>query len=316
VRSQGSAAIREIALVSSSFDLRPLGRRLAERRPDWRLCVWPEQGWEQAEMVVGWNCPPGVYDRMRNLRLVHGIASGADNLIAGQDLRGVPVCRVVDEQQARGMVEYVHWGVLNFHRGFDLALRQQQEQSWSRPAFKPAASCRVGVMGLGELGGRVALALATQGYSVSGWSRTHRKFPGIESFAGHQQRDVFLAGLDILVCLLPLTEQTRGILNAATFAALRPGAALVHCGRGEHLDTGALASTLRSGHLRGAIVDVFPNEPLAAGDPLWTTPGLWVTPHMATLATPDAIVDQIMENARRLEGGLPLLRRVDLSRGY
>lgn len=308
--------IREVTLVSSSFDLRPLGQRLAERRPDWRLRVWPESGWEQAEMLVGWNCPPGVYETMRNLRLVHGIASGADNLIAGQDLRGLPVCRVVDEKQARGMVEYVQWGVLHFHRGFDQALRQQQEQRWSRPAFKPAAACRVGVMGLGELGGRVALALAAQGYTVSGWSRTMRAFPGIASFAGDAQRDAFLAGVDVLVCLLPLTGQTRGILGASTFAALPRGAALVHCGRGEHLDPAALVAALTSGHLRGAIVDVFPNEPLPPGDPLWTAPGLWVTPHMATLATPDVIIDQIVENARRLEAGQPLLRQVDLSRGY
>lgn len=308
--------IREVALVSASFDLRPLGRQLSARRPDWRLRVWPEEGWEQADMLVGWNCPPDVYAPMRQLRLVHGIASGADNLIAGQDLRGLPVCRVVDEAQARGMVEYVLWGVLHFHRGFDQALRQQRERRWQRPAFTSAASCRVGVMGLGELGGRVALALAAQGYSVSGWSRTVRAFPGIASFAGEAQREAFLAGVDVLVCLLPLTPQTRGILGAKTLAALPRGAALVHCGRGEHLDPPALAQALASGQLRGAIVDVFPNEPLPPDDPLWSAPGLWITPHMATLATPDAIVDQIIENAQRLESGQALLRQVDLSRGY
>lgn len=311
-----AGAIREVTLASASFDMQPLSRQLAAQRPDWRLRVWPEPGWEQAELLVGWNCPPGVYQPMHRLRLVHGIASGADNLIAGQDLRGLPVCRVVDETQARGMVEYVQWGVLHFHRGFDQALRQQQERRWSRPAFKPAASCRVGVMGLGELGGRVALALAAQGYSVSGWSRSPRNYPGIASFAGEAQRQAFLAGLDVLVCLLPLTQHTRGILGAETFAALPRGAALVHCGRGEHLDPAALAQALTVGQLRGAIVDVFPNEPLPPDDPLWTLPGLWVTPHMATLATPDAIVEQILENAQRLETGQPLLRRVNLARGY
>lgn len=311
-----AGAIREVALVSSSFDMRPLGRELAARRPDWRLRVWPEEGWEQADLLVGWNCPPGVYQSMDRLRLVHGIASGADNLIVGQELRGLPVCRVVDETQARGMVEYVLWGVLHFHRGFDQALRQQRERRWSRPAFKPAASCRVGVMGLGELGGRVALALAAQGYAVSGWSRTQRAYPGVSSFAGEAEREAFLAGLDVLVCLLPLTSQTRGILGADTFAALPRGAALVHCGRGEHLDPSALAQALASGHLRGAIVDVLPKEPLPPDDLLWQVPGLLITPHMATLATPDAIVEQILENAQRLESGQTLLRRVDLSRGY
>ena len=147
---------------------------------------------------------------------------------------------------------------------------------------------------------------------MSGWSRTPRSFPGIASFAGDAERDAFAADLDVLVCLLPLTEPTRGILGASIFAAMPRGAALVHCGRREHLDPTALVSALTSGRLRGAIVDVFPNEPLSVGDPLWAAPGLFVTPHMATLATPDVIV----ENAQRLETGQPLLRQVDVSRGY
>lgn len=310
------AAIREVALVSSSFDMRPLGRELASRRPDWRLHVWPEPGWEQAELLVGWNCPPGVYAPMHRLRLVHGIAAGADNLLAGQELRGVPVCRVIDEAQARGMVEYVLWSVLHFHRGFDQALRQQQERVWQRPRLRSAEDFRVGIMGLGALGGRAALALAAQGYTVSGWSRSARSFPGIASYAGEAQRERFLAELDLLVCLLPLTAQTRGILGGATLAALPRGAALVHCGRGEHLVPQDLVDALASGRLRGAIVDVFPEEPLPAADPLWRTPGLWVTPHMATLAGPEVIVEQILENARRLEAGQPLLRQVDTGKGY
>jgi glyoxylate/hydroxypyruvate reductase A len=308
--------IREVALVSSSFDLRPLGGQLAQRRPDWRLHLWPQPGWEQAELLIGWNCPPGVAGAMPRLRLVHAISAGVDNLIAGQDLRGVPVCRVMDESQARGMVEYVQWGVLHFHRGFDQVLRQQAQRRWARPPLRAAAACRVGIMGLGELGARVALALAAQGYAVSGWSRSARSLPGIATFAGEAQRAAFLAELDVLVCLLPLTDETRGILGEATFAALPSGAAVVHCGRGEQLDPSALARALRSGRLRGAIVDVFPTEPLPADDPLWDTPGLWVTPHMATLAPPEVIVEQILENARRLEAGQALLRQVDVGRGY
>ncbi|QJW85152.1 hypothetical protein HK414_22070 [Ramlibacter terrae] len=183
-----AGAIRDVALVSASFDLRPLGRELHERRPDWRLHLWPEPGWEEADLLVGWNCPPGVYPPMHRLRLVHAIAAGADNLIAGQALPEAPVCRVIDEAQARGMVEYVLWSVLHFHRGFDQALRQQQSQRWQRPRLRAAAECRVGIMGLGELGGRAASALAAQGYSVSGWSRRSRSFPGIATYAGDSER--------------------------------------------------------------------------------------------------------------------------------
>lgn len=311
-----AGAIRDVALVSSTFDLRPLGRELGERRPDWRLHLWPEPGWQDADLLVGWNCPPDVYPTMHKLRLVHGIAAGADNLIAGNALPDAPVCRVIDEAQARGMVEYVLWSVLHFHRGFDQALRQQRERRWQRPRLRAAATCRVGIMGLGELGGRTASALAAQGYTVSGWSRSTRSFPGIATYAGDAERARFLSELDVLVCLLPLTSATRGILDRHTFDALPKGAALVHCGRGEHLVPADLVQALESGHLRGAIVDVFPEEPLPADDPLWTTPGMLVTPHMATLASPGVIVEQILENARRLEAGLPLLRQVDVRRGY
>lgn len=305
VLRSGGAAVPRVGFASARFDMRPLAELLRTARPDWQVRVWPEPGWEAADVAVCWDTPAGLYAQMPRLRLVHGIAAGVDNIVR-EDMRGVPVCRVVDAQQVQGMVEYVLWSVLYFHRAFDQVLRQQRQGQWLRPVLRPAAALCVGVAGLGAMGLAVARALVAQGYRVRGFSRTPRTLEGVDCFAGDAQWPAFLGALDLLVCALPLTACTRGILARPVFEALPRGAALVHVGRGEQLHTGDLREALASGQLRGAVVDVFPQEPLAADDALWATPGLVATPHMATMASPQAIVQQIAANVERLLCGAPL----------
>ena len=163
---------------------------------------------------------------------------------------------------------------------------------------------------------RIDARLPALGYTVSGWARTPREVPGITVFSGEEQYDAFLAQTDVLVCLLPLTEQTRGILGHRTFDALPRGAALIHCGRGEHLVEGELLAALESGQLRGAVVDVFEQEPLPPDHPLWSAPGVVVTPHMATMATYDVVVRQVVRNIAQLRAGAALFNQVDTARGY
>lgn len=171
-------------------------------------------------------------------------------------------------------------------------------------------------MGLGELGGLVAQQLAAMGYAVGGWSRTPRSLDGVQTFSGDQGLQPFLARTDVLVCLLPLTDATRGILGADCFAALPAGAALIHCGRGEHLVVDDLLAALDSGQLRGAVLDVFETEPLPAEHALWRAPGVVVTPHMASMAGFDVVVRQIADNVARLRAGEPLQHQVDTVHGY
>jgi len=302
-----------VAFISASFDMGPLAARLRAMRPQWRILVWPESGWEEAEVAVGWDVPRGIYAQMPRLALVHGIAAGVDNLIGGHDLRHLAVCRVIDAAQTRGMVDYVLWGVLYFQRFFGEVLAQQRRGEWRRPPLRDASGCRVGIMGMGAMGANVALALAARGYRVSGFSRTLRPVEGVETFAGEAQWHAFLAPLDILVCTLPLTPATRNILSRETFDRLPHGAALIHAGRGEQLVAEDLREALKSGRLRGAVVDVFAREPLPPDDPSWRTPGLVVTPHMATLASPETILSQIADNVGRLMRGEVLNHRVDVS---
>lgn len=305
-----------VALLSRSVNLDFIRPMLVAANPSLDVVTWPDPRCLEAEVAVCWNSPAGTYAQMPNLRLVHSIAAGVDNVIGEQEVGSLPVCRVVDPMLAEGMLQFVLWGVLHFHRKLDQAMANQKSQKWTRPMQTPASSCRVGLMGMGELGGHIASRLPLLGYPVSGWARTPRTIPGVTMFSGDQGYDDFLRQTDVLVCLLPLTPQTRSILGERTFSALPRGAALIHCGRGEHLVEADLIAALNSGQLRGAIVDVFEKEPLPDDHPLWTTPGVVVTPHMATMATFDVVVQQVVRNIAQMHEGAPYFNQVDMTRGY
>jgi len=305
-----------VALISQSAKLDYFVPLLREAAPELEVVVWPDPAFREAEVAMCWNAPAGVYAQMPRLRLVHSIAAGVDNVVAGQDLRGLPVCRVVDPKLAEGMVQYVLWSVLHFHRRLDLAQANQRARIWQRPPLQAASECCVGLMGLGQLGTPIARALLGLGYAVNGWSRSAHALDGLTLYRGAEALPAFLAATDVLVCVLPLTEATRGILNRDTFAALPRGAAIVNCGRGEHLVVPDLLAALDSGQLRGAVLDVFAHEPLPADDPLWAAPGVVVTPHMATMASSSVVAQQVAQNVRRLIAGEPLVNQVDPGRGY
>lgn len=305
-----------VALISQSAKLDYFVPLLREAAPELEVVVWPDPAFREAEVAMCWNAPAGVYAQMPRLRLVHSIAAGVDNVVAGQDLRGLPVCRVVDPKLAEGMVQYVLWSVLHFHRRLDLAQANQRARIWQRPPLQAASECCVGLMGLGQLGTPIARALLGLGYAVNGWSRSAHALDGLTLYRGAEALAAFLAATDVLVCVLPLTEATRGILNRDTFAALPRGAAIVNCGRGEHLVVPDLLAALDRGQLRGAVLDVFAHEPLPADDPLWAAPGVVVTPHMATMASSSVVAQQVAQNVRRLIAGEPLVNQVDPGRGY
>lgn len=267
--------------------------------------------------AVCWGPPAGSLGNLPALGLVHSIGSGVDHLASDPSRPPqIPVCRVVDPAHTQGMTEYVHWAVLYFHRHLDRALANQAARCWTRLPQRHASEVAVGVMGLGALGAPIARHLARAGYAVRGWARSARQVAGVDTFAGPAGFQAFLAGLDVLVNLLPLTDATRGILDETTFAALAPGAGLVHCGRGEHLQMAALRQALARRQLGGAVLDTFVQEPLPADDPLWDLPGVLVTPHMASAASVDCIVRQVADNHARLLAGLPLLNSIDPALGY
>ncbi|GLO03102.1 2-hydroxyacid dehydrogenase [Pseudomonas putida] len=294
-----------------------LAALFTEHAPQLNVLRPEDAGARHAEVAVCWFPPQGSLGRLPNLRLVHSIGSGIDHL--GQDSSrdaSLPVCRVVDPDHTQGMSEYVHWGVLHFHRGFDRVIAGNASQHWQRPVQRKAGDFRVGVMGLGAIGAPVAQRLAAAGYDVRGWARTPRQVDGVNTFAGPASLQGFLAGLDVLVNLLPLTASTHGVLNHAVFRHMAEGSALINCGRGQHLNPHDLRQALASGQLRGALLDVFEQEPLPADSPLWHTPGVWVTPHMASAASDLCIARQVADNVSRLSAGLGLNNLVDPELGY
>ncbi len=214
------------------------------------------------------------------------------------------------------MSEYVALQVLRLHRQDIEYMAQQHAVAWEEREQKNAAERPVGILGFGALGQDAGKKLKTLGFDVAGWSRSAKEVPGFEAFAGHEGFDALLARSEILVCLLPLTAETRGILNAAAFARLPRGAALVNAGRGGHLVEEDLIPALDSGQLSGAVLDVFREEPLPLEHPFWRHPRIIVTPHIAAETHPPTAAPIIRDAIRCFEAGLPVPNRVDPARGY
>ncbi len=290
---------------------------LRARMPELEVRIWPEVG-DVAEIdtALVWRPPAGALAGLLNLRAILSLGAGIEGLIADPTVPDVPIARMVDPSLTRTMGEYVLLAVLRHHREFDRFEREQRARRWAYRFPPQAADRRVGVMGLGELGAAVARGLAAHGFAVFGWSRTPKALAGVTSYAGRSELHAFLHQADILVCLLPLTAETRGILDAETFAGLPHGACVINVARGAHLVEADLIAALGAGHLGGATLDVFQSEPLPPESPLWSHPKVLVTPHVASYSLPATAAEGVVENIRRARAGQPLRHQVDRARGY
>ncbi len=291
-------------------------RRFAEQLPELAFRVWPEIGDpDDIRYLAAWLLPDDL-DRFHHLEVLFSVAAGVDQFDLARVPAGLPVVRMVEPGLAAGMAEYVTWAVLSLHRGMQPYLVRQRRGIWREDPVPRAADRRVGVMGMGELGRCALERLAPFGFPCRAWSRTPRAVPGVACFAGTDQLPDFLAGCDILVCLLPLTPQTAGLLDARLFAALPKGAAVVNAGRGGHLVLDDLMAALDAGHLSGAVLDVTEPEPPAAGHPLWEHEHVWLTPHIASSSEAEGGAAAVIANIRRHRAGETLLGLIDRRQGY
>ncbi len=291
---------------------------LARLAPELDIRVWPEIG-DAAEIdyALVWRPEPGLLASLPNLKLILSLGAGVDHVLCDPRLpSGVPVVRLVDPYLTDAMGEYAALQVLRLHRQDLDYTTQQHAQIWRELAQKNACERPVGILGFGEIGQAVGGKLAALGFPVSGWGRRERTFAGFRTYAGAGGLSQLLAGTEILVCLLPLTPQTRGILGARTFAALPRGAGLVNAGRGGHLVEEDLIPALDAGRLSAAALDVFAEEPLPPGHPFWRHPRILVTPHIAGTTNPRTAARIVLDNIRRFQTGLPLLNQVDPAQGY
>jgi len=309
-----------IALLSEVLDMRYLTAAFQETCPGIDLRAGTDLGaLEDIDAAVCWFAPPGLTAKMPNLQLVQSLAAGVDHLLADPELpRALPLCRVVDDTMAAGMNAYVTWAVVQQHRHMRGYVADSAAARWQeRPITSPRGH-RVGIAGLGALGMACARALAAIGYPVRGWSRSVKTdLPAdVTGFHGEAQLGEFLSGCDTLVCLLPLTDATRGFLDAETFAQLPRGAHLINVGRGDHLVEADLLPALDSGQLGAATLDAFSHEPLPATHPFWRDPRVLVTPHVATRTDRRVIAQQTLANLSAVQEGRRPMNQVDLTRGY
>ena len=306
-----------LLFCSASDSAEDWRREIARHLPDLEMRVWPETGdIADIEVAVVWKPPAGMLATLPNLKLIVSLGAGVEPILQDPTLPDVPLVRMVADGLTVDMAGYVVFQVLYWHRLMDQYATLQAEARWEQLDHRPASEVTVGFLGMGELGAASAGTLRTLGYRLMGWSRSPKSIEGVKSFSGPDGLAAMLPQCDLLVCLLPLTDETRGIMDASLFAALPKDAVVVNAARGGHLVESDLLDALESGHLRGASLDVFATEPLPADHPLWRHPKVRITPHVAGVTHPSRCVDQVAAAMTALCEGRPLPNVVDRSRGY
>lgn len=312
-----------LLLAMTVWQVEEWRKRFKELLPEIPIVVHGEAFDRRAvNYAATWKHPEGALTGLPNLAAIFSLGAGVDHLMSDTRLPDVPIARVVDPDLTTRMSEYVVLHCLMHLRQQKRYDRQQRERSFADDRFQPAArAVRVGIMGMGELGQDAARKLAVIGFDVAGWSRSPREVDGIPTYSGPAGLTEFLARTDILVCLMPLTPDTKGMLNAALFAALAQdgrlgGPILINAARGGIQIEADILAALDTGVLKAATLDVFETEPLPKESRLWEHPAVTITPHNAAMSEPDAVATLIAQQIRRMEAGEPLQHIVDPARGY
>jgi glyoxylate/hydroxypyruvate reductase A len=307
-----------ILLYRGDGVIEPWARDFANALPQAEAVLWQEgQLVERCDYAVIWAPSPALLDQLKHVKAIFLMGAGVDALLKfGDALPEVPIVRLGDAGMAEQMVEYVAHAVLRYFRRFDDYEQQARLGVWNPLPLRVKSEFTVGVLGLGKLGAQVARALRQLGFPVRGWSRTAKDLPGVECFAGMETLDEFLAGTQVLVSLLPLTPETNNLLDRAHLSKLPQGAYLINVARGAQVAEPDLMALIRAGHIAGATLDVFRNEPLPAPHPFWNEPRITITPHISALTLREEAVRQIADKIMLLERGETVADIVDRNQGY
>lgn len=306
-----------LVFYSAVDDAQAWRAALTAELPDLDVRIDPDVG-DPADIryALAWAPPAGFFSRFPNLELVVNLGAGVDALMRRDDLVPVKFARLNDPGMEAMMASYVVFAVTRYARDIPVFERAKRRGEWEYVHPRPLFEIKVGMLGLGELGAAAAKALAGMGFSVSGWSRSPKDIPGVTALTGREGLERILAESEIVVCLVPLTPETRHLLGARELALMPPGAKLVNVSRGALVDEAALVEALRSGRLAEATLDVFDTEPLPKGHPLWSLDNVLLTPHVASITVPALAARDVAESIRRVRRGLAPLHEVDPRRGY
>lgn len=305
----------KIYFCCTDFKAEPWLVALRSALPQADIEVWAP-GAAAGDYAVVWAPPQQFLDEQPQLKALFNLGAGVDALTQLKLPAATRLVRLDDAGMSVQMAEYVCHALIRHFREFDHYADDVAHGKWSFRRPRLREDFPVGIMGLGVLGQRVARAIAAFDFPLLGWSRSPKTVPGMRCYAGEAQFAEFLAETRVLVCLLPLTDATRGILRRETLAQLRPGGYVINVARGAHLVEEDLIPLIDSGHLAGAALDVFRQEPLPAGHPFWRHPKITVTPHTAARTLRDESVAQIAGKILALERGEPIAGVVDHDRGY
>lgn len=268
------------------------------------------------QYALVWNHPHGDLATYPNLRAIFSLGAGAEHLATDTTLPNIPIVLLADPAVARDMAAHTVYWVIAYHRHYHSYQRFQSQRSWCRIVIKPTASFRVGVLGLGRIGTTVGRTIAAIGYEVRGWDMRAKQIDGILTFCGANEKKAFLNDVDVLINCLPLTPETKGFINSEIFQLMPKGAFFVNISRGAVLDEHALLQCLDTGHIAGAALDAFSNEPLLKDHVFWSHPNIHITPHMSGATYATSAVSVIVENIRRLEKGEIPFPLFDHNLGY
>ncbi|MFC2185825.1 2-hydroxyacid dehydrogenase [Fulvivirgaceae bacterium LMO-SS25] len=278
--------------------------------------VWPNiTKPDEVECALVWYHPEGCLQDFPNLKMICSMGAGVDHIMRDHALPvGIPITRIVDDLLAKSMTRYIITCILNFHRRFLKYAEDKKERVWDMK--NPEIDVRVGILGIGQLGQDLARKLQLLDIDVIGFSRGAKSIDNIPTQHGENEMDKFLSQINILVCLLPLTKETEGILNRDLFRKMNKNTCLINVARGKHLIEDDLIWAIENEIISEAYLDVFDEEPLDIRHPFWNKREVFITPHIASVTNPLAAIPQVVNNLNNARHDKPLSHQVDMSKGY
>ena len=307
-----------LLVISPGKDPEAWVKALKEQHPGLNIYVYPEDhDKEEVEFALTWKHPRGIFKNYPNLKVIASMGAGVDHITSDEELpENIKITKVVDNRLEEDMGTFVLSLILAHQRNLLHYRESQLNEKWEPVPYTRNNQIKVGILGIGNLGQRVAHKLLQNDFQVIGFSRNKKEIENVESFAGEDELDEFLEQSNILVNMLPLTPNTEKILDKELFEKLPKGAYLINVARGEHLVEQDLLAKVDDGHLSGAALDVFWEEPIRDEHPFWKHPKIRITPHIASVTHPKSVVPQIIENYERLQDEEPLKNEVKRDIGY